>query len=95
MWLQSLVAEFEAFEFKGVSATSSIAARFEMAAAVETVITEEAYTINIKTTAAAKLELKKSMIQLRLGLSAGDGYSFLVKRGESKSMRTMSIRTLV
>jgi len=32
-----------------VSATSPIAARFEMAAAVETVITEEAYTINIKT----------------------------------------------
>ena len=74
MWLQSLAAKFEAFEFKGVSATSSIAARFEMAAAVETVITEEAYTINIKTivvkakmTAAAKLELKESMIQLRLG----------------------------
>ena len=51
MWLQSLVAEFEAFEFKGVSATSSIAARFEMAAAVESVITEEAYTIHIKTIA--------------------------------------------
>ena len=32
-----------------MSATSSIAARFEMAAAVETVITEEAYMINIKT----------------------------------------------
>ena len=57
-----------------MSATSSIAARFEMAAAVETVITEEAYTINIKTIvvkaeamAAAKLELKEPMIQLRLG----------------------------
>ena len=67
MWLQSLVAEFEAFEFKGVSATSSIAARFEMAAAVETVITEEAYTINIKTTAAAKLKLKDTLFSSRGG----------------------------
>ena len=67
MWLQSLAAKFEAFEFKGVSATSSIAARFEMAAAVETVITEEAYTINIKTTAAAKLELKDTLFSSRGG----------------------------
>ena len=53
---------------------SLIAAGFEMAAVVESVITEEAYTIDIKTIVVkaeamvvAKLELRESMIQLRLG----------------------------
>ena len=54
-----------------MSTTSSIAAGFEMAAAVESVITEEAYTIDIKTIVVkmeamvvAKLELREPMIQL-------------------------------
>ena len=64
-----------------MSATSSIAKGFEVAAAVETVIKEEVYTINIKTIvlkveamAAAKFELKES-------ISAGDGHSFSSRRG--------------
>ena len=84
-----------------MSATSSIAAGFETAAAVESVITEEAYTIDIKTIVVkmeamvvAKLELRESMIQLWPGFYqlVMDTLCFSSRGGEDESA---SMRTLV